>query len=65
MAEENNQETKRPDNTIKSMIASLKYRFVKCEKHHTNIIPQWKGNEVVRGHKYYSDSEIENFRNVC
>ena len=47
------------------MIASLKYRFVKCEKLHPSIIPQWKGNEIVREHKYYTDYEVQNFRNAC
>ena len=44
------------------MIATLNYRFVKCEKLNPNIIPKWKGNETVRPHKYYSEEEINNFR---
>ena len=47
------------------MVATLKYRFVKCEKLNENIIPQWKGNEAVREHKYYNEADIKNFRDAC
>ena len=37
------------------MCATLKYRFVKCEKLNQTIIPKWKGNETVHKHEYYTE----------
>ena len=44
------------------MLATLRYRFVKCEKLNQSIIPQWKSNEGVHEHKYYNEAEINNFK---
>ena len=44
------------------MVATLRYRFVKCEKLSPSIIQKWKGNEAVREHKYYNEDEVNRFR---
>ena len=44
------------------MLATLRYRFVKCEKLNQSMIPQWKSNEGVHEHKYYNEEEINNFK---
>ena len=44
------------------MVATLRYRFVKCEKFSPSIIQKWKGNEAVREHKYYNEDEVNRFR---
>ena len=44
------------------MIATLRYRFIKCEKLSQIIIQKWKGNEPVREHKYYNEDEVNRFR---
>ena len=46
------------------MIATLKYRFVKCEKLNQYIIPKWKGNETVHKNKYYTEEEVNNFKQI-
>ena len=52
---------KRPDKSIRLMLAALKYRFVKCEKLNESIMPRWKGNETVRKHRYYTDDDKNPF----
>ena len=47
------------------MITALRYRFVQCEKQHPSLIPKWKGKEIVRKHKHYSDDEIAAIRKAC
>ena len=46
------------------MCATLRYRFVKCEKFDQSIIPKWKSNETIHEHKYYNDAEIDNFKKI-
>ena len=35
------------DNTMKSVVKALRYRFVQCEDHPISMIPPWKGSTQV------------------
>ena len=53
------------DNTMKSMIKALRYRFVQCEGYATNLIKSWKGNTLVNKHIAYKKEDLKAIREVC